>query len=434
MRITQNMMTNQFIYNITNEQQTMQTLENELSTGKTLTRPSDNPLAVSQDMSVRATLSQTAAYQSTINSGLSWMNDTSSAVQQILSTLQSLQGTVLEGINTTSKSPATLAALSQTAQELAANIGQTLDAKQGNRYLFGGVQIDTQVASVTQVPYSPTDMAVVNGTTTSTTGYYDLPETPGNPMVASITGSNTTLSTNQPYELQVAVSTSGTTTFTLSNPINQTVIASTQVASTPVAGSSVTLIGPASPSGSPSTYALTLSNSYAVAAGTTQSDLLIPSTHLTNPYSVASSASGTISYEVAPGVEIPVNVTAQQIMRTSPDGSSPSLQTTLQNIAVDLQTGNSSNLQSDLAALQENITNITNINADLGARIQRLNALKNQMSNYQTTLTSEKGVIEGANMAKVISQFNTDQTVFTAALKMGSEILLPSLVNFLPNG
>jgi flagellar hook-associated protein 3 FlgL len=66
--------------------------------------------------------------------------------------------------------------------------------------------------------------------------------------------------------------------------------------------------------------------------------------------------------------------------------------------------------------------------------MQRMTAIQTQMSQYTATLTNEKGVIEDANMAQVITQFNTDQISYQAALKMGSQILLPTLVSFLPSG
>ena len=129
---------------------------------------------------------------------------------------------------------------------------------------------------------------------------------------------------------------------------------------------------------------------------------------------------------------IPVNVTASSLFLTTPSGASSNLQQTLGNIVTDLQAGNTQGLQSDLADLSANLNNVVNANADLGTRINRLTALQNQMTQYSTTMTNQKGVIEDANMAKVITQFNTDQTVYTAALKMGAQILLPALVNFLP--
>ncbi len=288
------MMTQQFLNNITNDNQRMSQLEQELSTGKQLNSPSDNPLAVSQDMGIRAILAQTQGYGSTISAGLTWMNNTSGALQNIISGLQTIRTQTVEGANGTSNTPAIQQALAQSVQQLTDGIYQTLDSQQGNRYLFGGTQTST----------APT----------------------------------TSLST----------------------------------------------------------------------------------------------ASGALNYQVANNTTIQVNVTAHSLFMTTPSGASNNLQQTLSNIVTDLQSGNTQGLQSDLADLSANLNNIVNINAGLGTRINRLTSLQNQMTQYSTTMTNQKGVIEDANMAKVITQFNTDQTVYTAALKMGAQILLPTLVSFLP--
>jgi len=295
MRITQTMMTQQFLSNITNDNQRMSQLEQELSTGKQLNSPSDNPLAVSQDMGIRAILSQTQGYQSTISAGLTWMNNTSGALQSMISGLQTIRTQVVEGLNGTSNTSAIQNALANSVQQLTAGIYQTLDSQQGNRYLFGGTQTGT----------APT---------------------------ASLSG-----------------------------------------------------------------------------------------------------ASGPLNYQVANNNTIQVNVTASSLFLTTPAGASNNLQQTLANIATNLQSpGNMSALQTDLKDLSANLNNVVNANADLGTRINRLTALQNQMTQYSTTMTNQKGVIEDANMAQVITQFNTDQTVYTAALKMGAQILLPTLVSFLP--
>ena len=439
MRITQDMMTQQFLYNITNQNQQMQKLENELSTGKSLNQPSDNPLAVSQDMSIRASLSQTSGYLSTIQSGLSWMQNTSSAVTQIQTALQSLQSTVLEGINGTSHNTSALQALSQTAQQLSNSVYQELNAKQGDSYLFGGLQTDVAPASAASIPYSivsTTDGSFysVPGTFT-TTNSASITET-GSPITQSISDPSGILNNPQPYELQMSesVNSAGTATsgtLTLVNPLNGVVIASGNLAGT-ASGSVVTLTAVSGTAQMTITLGAPISVTTGGSGAFTITDTIAPSSDFSTGFSLVSGASGSINYNVAPSINIATNVSADQIMQSGAPGST--LQDTLNSISSDLLSGNTSALQTDLANLQTNMTNVTNIATDVGSRIQRLTALQNQLTSYQTTLTNQKGVIQGANMAQVISQFNTDQTVFTAALKMGSEILLPSLVSFLPNG
>lgn len=304
MQITQQMMVNQFLYNITNENTTMQNLEDELSTGKVLNLPQDNPLAVSQDMSARATLSSAQGYQNTLQSALTWMNNTSSALSQIVNTLQSIQSYVMEGLNSTNQTTSDKNALSETVQQLSKAIYQELDTQQGSRYLFGG-------ADPLQPPVT---------TSTNNIGY----------------------------------TTSGNT-------------------------------------------------------------------------------AASMEMQISAGISITVNVSASQVMGTA-SGSTTNLESTLNSTISDLQNGNITGLQTDLTNLQTGITQVVNINAELGSRIKRATAMQTQISQYVTTVQNYKGDLEDANMAKVITQFNTDQGVFTAALKMGSEILLPSLVNYLPNG
>ncbi len=145
-----------------------------------------------------------------------------------------------------------------------------------------------------------------------------------------------------------------------------------------------------------------------------------------------SGADQNVAYQIAPGVSINVTVTAYSIFESTPTGA-VNLQTTLNNIVNHLESGDVTSLQGDLNDLNLNLTNVIDANADLGARIQRMTAAQNQMQQYQTNLTNLKGGIEGADMAQVMTQFSTDQVIYEAALQMGAQILLPSLVNYLPS-
>lgn len=304
MRITQNMMVQQFLYNLSVDNQQLQTAQIQMSTGKTFNEPSDNPLGVSQDMSIRSLLERSNAYSSVISAGLTWMNNTSSAIAGMVQTLRTISQDVIEGINTPSQNPSQMAALSEQAQGLAQGLSQDMNAQQGTRYLFGGQATTTQPSSY--------------------------------------------------------------------------------------AGYGATAAAPVG-------------------------------------------ASAPIEYQVADGVQIAVNVTAAELFQTTPTGAANDLQTTLQNIVSDLQSQNTSGLQSDLTDLNANINNVINVNARLGTQIQRMQAAQNQMTQYTSIMTNQKGVIEDANEAKVITNFSTDQTVYEAALQMGAQILLPSLVNYLPS-
>ncbi len=316
MRITQNMLTQQFLYNITQNNNQMQQLQEQLSTGKTLNQASDNPLAVSQDMSLKDAISQNTSFQSTVSSGLTWMQNTSSVLSQISSALQNVQQNVTEALNSTNQSSSAMKALYNTTQQYVQGIEQLVNSQQGDRYLLNGTNTNQAPASAFTQADGSTGISIQNGT----------------------------------------------------------------------------------------------------------------------------ASAAVISYAIASGITISTNVTATSLLLTNPttlnvSSTDPTnLQNNLNSILSDLKQGNVTDLSTQLKNLTNNMQNVTNVNGELGSREQRLTALQNQLNQFSTNLTNQKGVIEDANMAQVITKFSTDQTVYQAALKMGSEILLPSLVSFLPNG
>ncbi|MDI9259026.1 flagellin [Alicyclobacillus sendaiensis PA2] len=291
----------QFLYNLENINTSMQNVQEQLSTGKVLNLPQDDPVAVSQDMDLAQEISQMGSDLSTISSGLSWMNATETALQGMLSQLQQIQSDLVAALNTPNQSAGGLAGYAATIRQLIQGVYQIADQKLGDRYLFGG-----------------------------------------------------------------------------------------------------------------------------------QAWNVAPSSYIEGSATMPSGADQNVAYQIAPGVSINVTVTAYSIFESTPTGA-VNLQTTLNNIVNHLESGDVTSLQGDLNDLNLNLTNVIDANADLGARIQRMTAAQNQMQQYQTNLTNLKGGIEGADMAQVMTQFSTDQVIYEAALQMGAQILLPSLVNYLPS-
>ncbi|WP_283202617.1 flagellin [Alicyclobacillus sendaiensis] len=301
MRVTPWMEQQQFLYNLENINTSMQNVQEQLSTGKVLNLPQDDPVAVSQDMDLAQEISQMGSDLSTISSGLSWMNATETALQGMLSQLQQIQSDLVAALNTPNQSAGGLAGYAATIRQLIQGVYQIADQKLGDRYLFGG-----------------------------------------------------------------------------------------------------------------------------------QAWNVAPSSYIEGSATMPSGADQNVAYQIAPGVSINVTVTAYSIFESTPTGA-VNLQTTLNNIVNHLESGDVTSLQGDLNDLNLNLTNVIDANADLGARIQRMTAAQNQMQQYQTNLTNLKGGIEGADMAQVMTQFSTDQVIYEAALQMGAQILLPSLVNYLPS-
>ncbi len=81
MRITNSMIQNNVMYNINNNLYTMNTIYSELSTGKTIQSPSDDPIGASNAMKYEAYLSDIEQYSSNANDAYAWMEVTESALK-----------------------------------------------------------------------------------------------------------------------------------------------------------------------------------------------------------------------------------------------------------------------------------------------------------------------------------------------------------------
>jgi flagellar hook-associated protein 3 FlgL len=142
------MMATNVLNNLANDLQSMQTVENQLSTGLAVTKPSDNPLATSQIMSLNTNISMQSMYYSNMQSGSGFLSTTDSALSDIVSSLQQVRSLVNEGANGTENS-SDLNALGQQVNQIIGQLVQTGNAMNGSQYVFGGTQTTTPPLAAT---------------------------------------------------------------------------------------------------------------------------------------------------------------------------------------------------------------------------------------------------------------------------------------------
>ncbi|MCF8567756.1 flagellar hook-associated protein FlgL [Alicyclobacillus tolerans] len=400
MKITNSMITQQFLYNLNQLQQSLSSNQNQITTGKTLNKPSDNPLAVAEDMSTRTSLDQANGYQATVQSGLTWMNTTNTVLTNMSSTLESLRNVVLQALSTTSQTPTVQMGLGQNIAQLENNLFQMMDVKQGGSFLFGGYATTSQVSQ-----YMSTSQLNTNLTSNSLT-------TPviGQGGTLTITGSS--------GSAQVSLS-SGDTLAQVQSAIHAVAGQTGVDAQIQTSGSTSQLVFIPQNVGSAigiNTQGVTLSAGAALQATTFQTN--------TPP----SKADHSINYQVSSSVSKQINVTATQIFNQTPINGTANLQTTLQNIMNDLS--DPAALQKDLGNLDANTSQLVNIQTGLGARIQQMNTLQTQTSNMVNILQNQQASLEDANLAQLTTQYQNEMVTYQAALKVGSQLLLPTLAQY----
>lgn len=128
------------------------------------------------------------------------------------------------------------------------------------------------------------------------------------------------------------------------------------------------------------------------------------------------------------GDPVRVDVTGPEVFGADTD--STQLFTVLDTITKDL-TGNPSALSTDLGNLDTAMKRITTKLADVGARSNRLDGLRQAADDNVTTLQSRQAEIDSIDLPKTIVELQLQQTAYQAALGATSKVVTPSLVEFL---
>ena len=132
--------------------------------------------------------------------------------------------------------------------------------------------------------------------------------------------------------------------------------------------------------------------------------------------------------EVGPGVQIDLNEPGSSVIGDSSSG----LLKSLRDVIAHLNSGDTTSLQTtDLQSLTTAQDAIVNLRAQVGARQNRLDTATSRLQEVEQTQTGLLSKTEDADMAKAYVEFSTQQAVYQAALKAGSQIVQTSLLDFL---
>jgi len=161
----------------------------------------------------------------------------------------------------------------------------------------------------------------------------------------------------------------------------------------------------------------------------------------TEPYLSGSNDSyagntGQVTRTIGPNTSLTVNSNLSGVLGSGQTVSGQSagdglLLNTLRNISDDMQSGNSSALNSDLSALKTNQNSLNGLAANVGAVQDRLQMASSRIQTLQTSDTQVLSNTQDADMATTEINFSTQQAALTAALQAGAHIVQQSLMNFL---
>jgi flagellar hook-associated protein 3 FlgL len=154
-RITQGMMSNQLIRNLNQNMSRLDNLQNQLSTGRKINKPSDDPVGISYSMRYRSELSANDQYQKNVDTAVSWLNNTDTTLTQVGDVLQRVRELSVQAANGTNPDMA-LNAIKEEVIQLHTQLKDIGNTDFNGKYIFNGEMTDVppyELATITDTDY-----------------------------------------------------------------------------------------------------------------------------------------------------------------------------------------------------------------------------------------------------------------------------------------
>lgn len=462
MRIATSTIYDNQISSIDNLSAQYQNIGHELSTGKSLNVPSDDPAQISQDLTLTTTISAENGDASNATSAQAELTFTDSTLSALTSVLQTARSLAVEGatdiIPNHSQRPLI-------GQQIAGLLNQALglaNSQYGGTYLFAGTGGGT-TPPITALGSPPNAVAfsgnndtrteVINGQAvavgTTMQAAFNQTSTTGTPSVFTLLATlrdtmnkePASIQSQQPINvtgqiIQGAGDAAPTTLGAIAGPPSMTTVP--LVADNAVPPSySIQIDGTNPATGAPGSVQLTFG------AGTKVDD------------GTATSVVGAINAQTGTtGVTAKWNVSSQRLQLTSSGPNSPPFlisdiaspvpgspsavvtaattkSTFLEAFQIPNQVSVTSNLSTQIGDIDAVINQVLSARAGIGQQIQNLAGTTSQLQVLSNDNTTTKSTIEDTNVAQATSQFTLTQTALQAAYATTSRLEGKTLIDYL---
>ena len=142
--------------------------------------------------------------------------------------------------------------------------------------------------------------------------------------------------------------------------------------------------------------------------------------------------SGEVLRSVAPGVDVAVNVSGDDVFGA--DGDPTQLFRVLDELASALETGGTTmhgRLTTGLTGLDTAVSRVISTLGLIGARTNRLESVKDTAEGQLINLTSSLSEVEDIDLPKTIVELQMQEVAYKAALGATARAVQPSLLDFL---
>ncbi|WP_163099298.1 flagellar hook-associated protein FlgL [Peribacillus alkalitolerans] len=142
MRVTQSMLSSNSLRELSKSYDRMGIYQEQLATGKKITKPSEDPVVAMKGMMYRTNLREVEQYKRNLSELYLWMDNTEAGMEQANNGIQRIRELVVQGKNG-SNSPEDRQAIAREVEQLKKDLVSVANSKVAGRYIYNGTNIST---------------------------------------------------------------------------------------------------------------------------------------------------------------------------------------------------------------------------------------------------------------------------------------------------
>lgn len=445
MRITNKMLSNNFLSDMNRNLKNLQTLQKQMTSGKNFAKPSDDPFNVSRAMQMHTSIGANKQYNKNITNTINWMDTTDTALGQLGNVFQSIREKLVSAGNAAYGSEER-AKIKDEINQRVGQISQILNTSFDGEYIFAGTRATSKpVDAITDSTVSSVTKVTTGGNASVSGIFYGSGKVTFKIEAAAVDASTPPKVT----KVNVLKSTDGGVTF---KPVSSP---SAKSDGTFDIGNGLTFTIPADMGNKVDTTTPANTTAYTLNCESSGNTKLVylkaDGTELdpnsTDPASQDAIQLGMIKSnrqtEISQGVLVKYNVSAESVISyKKKDGSEDDIRNLLQRIVNHLDgkddTGNATDpnavknlTNQDLKDIDDAMAQILKTRSEVGAMQNRMDSAKDQNEQSNFDMTDILSKTEDIDITEKTMEFAVMQTVYLASLQTSAKVLQPTLMDYM---
>lgn len=151
MRVTQSMLSSNMLRNLSKSYEKLAQYQDQISSQKKITRPSDDPVVAMKGISYRRNLQEVGQYKRNFGEAYNWLDNSDAALDKAGKAIQRIHELVVQASNDTyDESQRT--SISKEISQLKEHLAEIANTKVGDKYLFNGTDTLSQPVELETAP------------------------------------------------------------------------------------------------------------------------------------------------------------------------------------------------------------------------------------------------------------------------------------------